>query len=240
MFNTLQQPDADERDLQRQHCALLRAAGCTTLSSNPTLTNVIFSGNTALYYGGGCTTRPTAIRWLTNVTFSGNTADSGGGMYNVSFDADYPTYVTLANVILWGDSAATGAEIYNAGTSTSTVTYSDVQGGYPGTGNLNADPLFVDAANGNLRLQDTSPAIDAGDNLAVPVGVTTDLDGKPRFVDTPTVPDTGHGAPPIVDMGAYEVQQPDELRPRSSPSPAPTRTRPTLPACVSQSLSLKM
>jgi hypothetical protein len=65
----------------------------------------------------------------------------------------------------------------------------------------------VDAANSNLCLQDTSPAIDAGNNAAVPTEVTTDLDDNPRFVDIPTVPDTGHGAPPIVDMGAYEVQQ---------------------------------
>jgi hypothetical protein len=60
--------------------------------------------------------------------------------------------------------------------------------------NLDADPLFVDADNGNLRLQVTSPAIDAGDSDAVPVGITTDLDGNPRF----------SGA--TVDMGAYETQ----------------------------------
>lgn len=40
---------------------------------------------------------------------------------------------------------------------------------------------------------------------AVPITVTTDLDGKPRFCDIPTVPNTGNGTPPIVDMGAYEA-----------------------------------
>jgi uncharacterized repeat protein (TIGR01451 family) len=64
----------------------------------------------------------------------------------------------------------------------------------------------VAPASGNLRLQFTSPAIDAGNNAAVPAGVTTDLDGNPRFVDIPAVPDTGNGTPPIVDMGAYEAQ----------------------------------
>ena len=59
---------------------------------------------------------------------------------------------------------------------------------------------------GNLRLQLTSPAIDAGNNAAVPSGVTTDLDGSPRIVDIASVPDTGSGTAPIVDMGAYEAQ----------------------------------
>jgi hypothetical protein len=86
--------------------------------------------------------------------------------------------------------------------------------GKNGGGNIAGDPLFVDAdgadntpgtADDNLRLQLTSPAIDAGKNAAVPPGVTTDLDGNPRFVDIPSVPNTGSGTPPIVDMGAYET-----------------------------------
>ena len=36
--------------------------------------------------------------------------------------------------------------------------------------------------------------------------VTADLLGFPRFVDVPSVPDTGFGTPPLVDMGAYEAQ----------------------------------
>ncbi len=53
-----------------------------------------------------------------------------------------------------------------------------------------------------------SPCIDAGDNTAVPLEITTDLDGNPRFVDDPATDDTGNpGAPgPIVDMGAYAFQ----------------------------------
>jgi len=79
----------------------------------------------------------------------------------------------------------------------------------------NANPQFVDAdgadniagtLDDNLRLQLTSPAIGAGNNSAVPASVTTDLDGNPRFLDYPAVPDTDNGTPPIVDMGAYEAQ----------------------------------
>ena len=166
---------------------------------NPTLTNVSFSSNSATY-GGGMHNYYYSNPTLTNVTFSGNSATYGGGIYNT--DQSNPS---IANTILWGNSAPNGAEIYNTGGSTPTITYSDVRGGYAGGGNIDADPLFVDAVGGNLRLQLTSPAIDAGNNAAVPPGVTTDLDGNPRFVDIPTVPDTGNGTPPIVDMGAYEA-----------------------------------
>ncbi len=84
--------------------------------------------------------------------------------------------------------------------------YSDVQGGFAGTGNIDADPLLIDAKSGNLRLQSGSQCVDAGDNTAVPDGTMTDLDGNPRFVDDPDTTDTGYGDPPVVDMGAYEFQ----------------------------------
>jgi len=206
-------------------------------SSSPILTNVTFSGNRASHYGGGMTNYDQSNPMLTNVTFSGNSADYGGGMDN---DASSPTLTNvtfsgnrasnygggmhnngnsspvLCNVILWGDSAPSGPEIYN-NASTGFISYSDVQGcggsgagwqsacGTDGGGNIDADLLFVNAAGGDLRLIRTSPAIDAGNNAAVPARVTTDLDGKPRYVDIPTVPDTGSGTSPIVDMGAYEA-----------------------------------
>ncbi|MFC2046105.1 hypothetical protein ACFLTC_01110, partial [Chloroflexota bacterium] len=76
----------------------------------------------------------------------------------------------------------------------------------------------MDESEGDLRLQPESPAIDAGKNASVPLDFldidvdsdTTepmpyDLLGNPRFVDIPTVVNTGSGTPPIVDMGAYET-----------------------------------
>jgi hypothetical protein len=98
----------------------------------------------------------------------------------------------------------------------------------------NADPQFVDAdgadniagtLDDNLRLQLSSPAIDAGNNAAVPITVTTDLDGNERFEDIPTVPDTGNGTPPIVDMGAYEAQ--DTIAPAVTVNQASTQADPT-------------
>ncbi len=164
--------------------------------SAPKITNAVFHNNIASDVGG------IYIRgsWpeLTNVTFSGNQATNlGGGVYNGSRPYGFDSETTLANAILWGD---VGEEIYNDSTSVITVTYSLVQGGWPGTGNINADPLFVDAPSGNLRLKSASPAIDAGNNAVVPSGIVTDLDGNPRFVD-------GNGdGNVVVDMGAYERQ----------------------------------
>jgi hypothetical protein len=73
--------------------------------------------------------------------------------------------------------------------STATVTYRDVQGGWSGTGNIDADPLFVNAAGGDLRLaSDVSPCVDAGDNNT-PGLPATDLAGNPRVVDGSAVVD---------------------------------------------------
>ncbi len=124
-----------------------------------------------------------------NCTFSGNSCgNNGGGAYTGST-------TTLANCILWGDSP-------NELAGAATVTYSDVQGGWPGIGNINADPMFVDPDDGDYRLSPGSPCIDAGNNAAVQED--TDLDGNPRLLDVPETPDTGNGVAPIVDMGAYE------------------------------------
>ncbi len=196
-------------------------------SSNPVLTDVTFSGNSA--GSGGGMYNDSSSPSLINVKMKGNSANYGGGMYNVNNSSPTLTNVTingnwannygggmynwlssdpiLTNAILWDNHPAEN-QIYNEG-STPAITYSDIQlqagGVYPGTGNINLDPRFVDAAGGNLRLQSISPAIDAGDNAAPGlVGITTDLDGNPRFEDVTGVADTGSGSAPIVDMGAYE------------------------------------
>ena len=178
---------------------------------SPILTNVIFSGNAAQYGGGMANYRSTVE--LINATFNGNTASSQGGAMYSWWDRG----PRLKNAILWGNSAPEGPEIYGIHGGDAIVSYSDIRScgssgagwnsacGTDNGGNIDADPIFADAANDNLRLQLTSPAIDAGNNAFVPLGVTADLDGSPRFADFPGVPDTGSGTPPIVDMGAYEV-----------------------------------
>jgi Leucine-rich repeat (LRR) protein len=181
--------------------------------SSPTLTGCKFSGNTA-GVGGGMHNDVSSNPTLTNVTFSGNTASEGGGIYNSGSSSPM-----IRNSLFWGNTAANGPQIGNEAGSTPAFRYSDIQGsggsaswnitlGTDGGGNLDVDPVFQDATNGDLHLRMDSPAIDAGDNGAVPPGVTTDLEGHPRFVDIPLRVDTGAGTAPIVDMGAYEVQLP--------------------------------
>ncbi|MEE8155433.1 MAG: choice-of-anchor Q domain-containing protein, partial [Phycisphaerales bacterium] len=180
------------------------------------LTNCSFFQNDGVFVGGGILNGGDIT--LVNCAFSGNTATMGGGfqngliatLINCTFgnnagngvENDHGVSAVLANCVLWGNVPA------QLDLGSFTVTYSDIQGGWPGTGNIDADPLFAQPGADNLRLGFGSPCIDAGDNDAVPDGITTDLDGLPRFVDDPDVDDTGNGTPPIVDMGAYEGGNP--------------------------------
>ncbi|MBP6826223.1 MAG: hypothetical protein KA165_06680, partial [Saprospiraceae bacterium] len=143
--------------------------------------NCVFTGNSAASFGAAIYSGTSNNATLTNCSFSGNSG------YSIILNSE--STFNLKNGIIWENS---GDVIYNFN-GTMNVSNSIVQGGYAGNGNLNVDPLFVDQANGDLRLQTCSPAINKGDNAAVPVGVTTDLDGNNRFFGT-------------VDMGAYEYQ----------------------------------
>jgi len=178
-----------------------QGGGMNNWEGSPTLINVVFSGNTGGVGGGGMYNDQSDPA-LINVTFSGNAAGagSGGGLFN--FQSSNPT---LVNTILWGNAAQSGGQqIHNEDGSAPSVTYSLVQGGHAGEGNIDADPLFVDpisadeapTTDGDYRLSAGSPAIDAGNNNAVTVD--TDLDGYARIADG-----TGDGNV-IVDMGAYE------------------------------------
>lgn len=101
--------------------------------------------------------------------------------------------------------------------SDATISYSNIEGGFPGEGNIDADPLFE---AGTYHLLPGSPCIDAGNTDLLPAdefdldgdGDTTeplplDAAGLARFVDDPATPDTGMGFP-VVDMGAFEYQPP--------------------------------
>ena len=185
--------------------------GMNNSSSSPTVTNCVFSGNSAL--AGGVMSNVVSSPMVTNCTFSNNKANTyGGGMYN------YNSNPTVANCILWGD---TPDEIYDTGTSSSSVNYCDIQGGWSGAGgnNIDADPCFVNAAAGYFQLiPDVSPCVDAGDNSALPAD-TADLDGDGNTVEAipfdldgnPRVFDGDKDRIAIVDMGAYEYREPLEL-----------------------------
>ena len=159
--------------------------------SSPTLINCTFTDNSAAFGGGGMWNWSSSPV-LTNCTFEGNsTFGNGGGMINY-----YGSAPILTNCILWGD---TPQEIYNTDeTSAPVVTYSDVQGGYEGEGNIDTYPFFVDATNGDFHLGACSPCIDAGDNDA-PDLPEYDYEGDDRILDGD---DDGTAT---VDMGVDEV-----------------------------------
>lgn len=149
--------------------------------SSPIVTNCSFNGHTSSY-GGAIYNTHNCSTIITNCSFTGSTAYIGDLLYN--FDNSTTAF---SNCILWGYT-----EIYNNNTSSTTVNYSIIQGGYPGTSNLDIDPLFVDTANGNLRLMFCSPARDAGNNAAN--NTSLDLDSNARIFGS------------AIDMGAYEFQ----------------------------------
>jgi len=186
-----------------------RAGACESYGGSQTkYTNCIFRNNTATGSGGG------GALWIgvnsavtvRNSTFVGNSATSLAGCIINTGGAS-----TIGNSILWANTGPGGTtvanQLTNSGGSTS-VTYSIVQGGFTGTGNLNVNPLFVNQSGFDFRLQPGSPAIDSGSNALVPAGTSVDFDGLPRYIDDPAVADSGAGTAPIVDRGAFERQAP--------------------------------
>jgi len=105
--------------------------GMFNYQSDTTVTNCIFTGNTAVRHGGGIFNDRSSAT-ITNCTFSENKASSGGGLYN-----SHNSGSILTNCILWDN---TPDQING---DIPTVTYSDVQSGWIGLGNIDADPCFV-------------------------------------------------------------------------------------------------
>ncbi|MTW21928.1 InlB B-repeat-containing protein, partial [Allochromatium palmeri] len=178
----------------------------------PKFTNALFRGNTAIRGGAICTTFAQPV--LTNTTLYGNTV-SGDGADGAAIDYSGSS-LSLINTIVWGNAGGTKAVLSITSSSNPLITYSLIQEGCQscGVGNLELDPLFTDAINGDLTLKYNSPAVDAGASNAIGlIGVTTDLAGNPRFHDVPAITDSGYGNgtdPIIVDMGAYENQSDQE------------------------------
>ncbi|MHC4286161.1 MAG: hypothetical protein ACYSWZ_24785 [Planctomycetota bacterium] len=137
--------------------------------SNPTIRNCIISGNSTDGSNGGGIYSDHCDLTIVNCIFHNNSSVYGSGIYSKHSN------LTVTNSILRG---TTPDEIGGFG-GTSLITYSNIQGGWPGLGNIDADPCFADANNGDFRLKSqtgrwnpntqkwvqddvTSPCIDAG------------------------------------------------------------------------------
>ncbi|MCB0043617.1 MAG: hypothetical protein KDE23_28215, partial [Caldilinea sp.] len=149
-------------------------------NSSPSLVNVTFSGNSAVGYGGAMynagmdaarsDASGTSSPSLVNVTFSGNSAGTeGSAMINMALSSLSVSRASLTNVILWGNTSTSGsgAQISNVGAdATLTISHTlipsntaDIFNIYGsivwGPGNITdgSNPRFVDASNGDLRLE---------------------------------------------------------------------------------------
>jgi predicted outer membrane repeat protein len=155
----------------------------------PTIVNCVFASNYSASSGGGIY-NTSASPTITNTTISGNYAVNGGGIRN--WDGSNPT---ISNSIIWNNA---NDEILNAN-STPVLSHSIIEGsggssawnntfGTDNGSNIDSDPLFVDAANGDFSLQTCSPAINAGTTESH----TADIFGNPHVG--------------VIDMGATEYQ----------------------------------
>jgi len=153
--------------------------------------------------GGGITAD---LGYLNYDSITNNTiVDNFHGIFgcNISGIECWSSYTGgVTNNIIWGhrywlNPEYCGGEISGC----PVVNYSTVEGGYAGTGNSSADPLFRDRPNGDYHLLSSSPAIDAGTNSAPGIS-TYDLTGVPRILDG------NNDGPAVADMGAYEYGEP--------------------------------
>ncbi len=120
-----------------------------------------------------------------SVTGSGGYKGKGGGILIWS------TSIEAKNNIIWGNTQSTGDQVALTGGGTADITYSDVEGGFTGSGNIEQDPLF-----GEIYLPDAnSPCIDAGNP-------------DPEYNDPEDPSNPGYALSPSMgtlrnDMGAY-------------------------------------
>jgi hypothetical protein len=184
-----------------------QGGGIYNYESDLMMANCIVSGNQAMWSVGGicvwvgipsppgpCFMSRVCDVTLINCTFAENQAEGGKALVCGSCNDLFPSKVHIVNCILWDG----WDEIRNYDGSTITITYSDILDGWPGIGNIGADPCFVDAGGGDLRLSSGSACIDAGYNNA-PNLPDIDMDGHPRIIDG-DCDDTK-----VVDMGTYEL-----------------------------------
>lgn len=165
--------------------------GVLIANASPILTNNIISGNAAhgaggiwVYHEPMDTGIPKPV--LINNTITNNTVTGMAG--GIVVTGPQPS-VMVMNTILWGNSAAQ----IRVTSGSITVRYSDVQGGWSGEGNINADPVFADNA---FRLAEASPCIGKGVTSHNFDAVTlqapaTDFFGNPRPNPIGSRPDLG-------------------------------------------------
>lgn len=180
------------------------------------ISNCYFVDNHATLFGGGFAAG--GVPLVTNCIFARNSAPTGGGMLlsystviNCTFNENEGGAVSadgqtsfIQNSILWGNPPQEVVQ-FQSSAYTPTIQQSNVQGGYPGTGNIDANPLFVQPGANNFRLGNGSACLDAGLNSLLPSDLA-DLDGDGDTAEPLPIDFAGDTriANGTVDMGAYE------------------------------------
>ncbi len=176
--------------------------GIYNSNSNPTIKNAIFVNNFALQNGGAISNYNCGSIVYVNATIHGNTANVGGGISNDG-NASGVSSPTFSNCIVWANSAPTNSQIYNGPTSDPSISNCNIQGGFSGPNNINADPKFVFpgtykgldgyyfTSDDGLTIKNTSPCLDAGESIFL-APEPTDIQGFQRNT--------------VYDIGAYEAR----------------------------------
>jgi len=154
-----------------------QGAGVVSQNAVTHIRNSLIADNVSVGAGGAISADGGALT-IVNCTIANNSADQyAGGVFCSGAD------LTITNSILWGNRPA---QLQGSGI----VTYSDVENGWPGDGNINTDPHFVDPDGpdddpGTVQDNDyhvlfCSPCVNAGDPAFVPMPGDTDIDGQDR------------------------------------------------------------
>ena len=157
-------------------------SGCESLIFE----NLIVSNNECGGFGGGALYFQSSDAIILNSTICyNNNQYSGGGLIGGE-------NVHLVNSIVYGNSEPQ-LEIEHS------ADYCLIQGGFPGTGNIDADPLFVNPVAGDFHLQDSSLCIGAG---IEEIEINGTWYFAPEFDIEGTIRPAPVGSNP--DIGAYE------------------------------------
>jgi len=184
--------------------------------------NVVF-GNTSSAEGGAIYASGYSSATVTNSIFYNNSASNGGALFaagysNNKFVNNTVTQNNAASGASIGVSSYSGLIVYNSivwnnvGGSVGTVaygkpaiSYSVIDGGYAGTGNVNSDPLFSNVTAFNFSPSANSPAIDTGgDPGKIGVTIVDDNTGQSRPLDGDGLGAGTTGDGSDFDIGAFE------------------------------------
>lgn len=175
-------PDVTDNLIASNDCGR-SGGGIFMIAASPFIANNIIVENVAADDGGGIYAQNFCSPTIIHNTIVDNIASSGGGL-----GARLGCNLTVTNSIIWGNAPnSVTLQVF----SRATITFSDVQGGFSGTGNINADP----ALDASYHLLAGSPCIGAA---AVVGGMpTTDIDGDPRPNPPGSDPDMGADESPL-------------------------------------------